>query len=51
MVKKKLVCDICGIEIDVENFDEMLEYKKDFGWKSKKIKDEWEDYCPDCKYD
>jgi hypothetical protein len=49
--KYTVVCNICGVSETLDSFDEMVEYKKDFGWKSKKIKNEWVDYCPDCKYD
>lgn len=45
-----LVCDICDFEVkDFETFGEAVDYKKDNGWKSKKIEDYgWIDKCPKC---
>lgn len=45
-----LQCDNCGYEVkNLDNFDEAVNYKRENGWKSKKIdKDEWEDRCPNC---
>lgn len=45
-----LQCDNCGYEVkNLDNFYEAVNYKRENGWKSKKIdKDEWEDRCPNC---
>ncbi len=47
-----LSCDVCN-EVEMnerfDNFDEAVQYKKDNGWKSQKIKGEWEDVCPECQ--
>ncbi len=45
-----LYCDVCGEEAEEEfyEFDEAVEYKKDNGWRSRKIKGEWADICPEC---
>lgn len=46
----ELNCDICGDSAD-ESFDEFAEavqFKKDEGWKSRKINGEWHDICPEC---
>lgn len=47
----KLVCDSCGYEVDgFDCFQEAVDYKKENGWKSKKVgEDEWEDNCTNCK--
>ncbi len=44
-----LACDICGEEETFDSFDEVIQYKKDNGWKSQKYKGEWEDVCPECQ--
>ena len=46
-----LTCDICGEEAG-EQFDafyEAVDFKKDNGWKSQKVRGEWQDVCPDCQ--
>jgi hypothetical protein len=44
-----LVCDVCQEDgIAFSSFDDAIEYKKEEGWKSRKINGEWEDVCPDC---
>jgi len=52
----QLVCDICGEETAArfDSFDEMLDYKMEQGWESKRgeqldFKDGWIDLCPICK--
>ena len=46
-----LTCDYCGEMCD-ENFNEFteaVEYKKEYGWKSVKDKnDDWQELCPEC---
>jgi len=45
-----LTCDICGEEIDFDDFYEAVDYKKENGWISRKDKyGYWEDICPDCQ--
>ena len=46
-----LSCDICG-DVAPESFDEFydaVDYKKESGWKSRRIKGEWHDVCPECQ--
>lgn len=45
-----LTCDICGEEAEEDFFEfyDAVEYKKDNGWRSRKIKGEWHDVCPEC---
>lgn len=40
-----LTCDICGEEADEDFFEfyDAVEYKKNNGWKSRKIDGEWND--------
>lgn len=47
----RLYCDICGYcePKEFDYFDEVVEYKKENGWKSEKYKSEWQDICPECK--
>lgn len=43
-------CDICG-EVIPETFPDFydaVQFKKDNGWKSRKINGEWHDVCPEC---
>ena len=47
-----LICDGCGLLIEVNTFDEAVDYKKDNNWKSIKSginRDDWSDYCPECR--
>jgi hypothetical protein len=45
-----LSCDYCGEEVSgFDDFYDAVQYKKDNGWKSKKIKGEWNDVCPECQ--
>lgn len=47
-----LQCDFCSNYIDdFEEFQEAVDYKKANKWKSKNIKGEWFDQCPDCRSD
>lgn len=46
-----LSCDVCGDEApqSFDDFYEVVEYKKENGWKSQKDEHgNWEDVCPDC---
>lgn len=45
-----LTCDNCGEELDeqFDYFDEVVEAKKEHGWKSKKVHGNWEDWCDKC---
>lgn len=46
----ELVCDNCGYTVSgMDDFMEAVDYKKENEWKAKKIDDEWEDRCPNCK--
>ena len=48
--KYALICDECGHEVKYFNtFDEAVEYKKENGWKSKRVDGEWVNVCPDCQ--
>ncbi len=46
-----LSCDVCGEVVDepLDDFYDAVNYKKAKGWKSRKIKGEWLDVCPDCQ--
>ena len=48
-----LQCDICGADASEEfsDFWDMVQYKKDHGWKNgrRKGKHEWEQVCPECQ--
>jgi len=46
-----LVCDVCGQEAELTFVDlnEMVQYKKDYGWINRKIDGDWENVCPDCQ--
>jgi hypothetical protein len=45
-------CDICGKQLAEEwTFQEAVEAKKNAGWCSRKIDNEWIDICDDCKWD
>lgn len=50
-----LECDICGTDAPevFDSFQDAVDYKKDpeNGWKSVKVKGEWQDKCPDCQDD
>jgi hypothetical protein len=45
-----LCCDICMEENEgpFEHFADAVEHKLGNGWKSRKIKGEWHDVCPEC---
>ncbi len=45
-------CDVCYFELDPENgFYDAVDAKKEAGWRSKKVKGEWEDICKKCQED
>lgn len=44
-----LICDICTNYEEFETFNEAVEFKKEFGWKSEKKNNEWIDICEECK--
>lgn len=46
-----LVCDVCGdmADKDFDSFDEAVDGKKRYGWKSQKTNGIWEDVCPACQ--
>ena len=48
--KYTLICDICraGTDEEYETFQDAVDAREDFGWKSKKIDGDWADLCPDC---
>lgn len=44
-----LSCDECGESADgFGDFNEAVEFKKEYGWKSVKEYGEWKDLCPAC---
>ncbi len=44
-----LICDICNDVVrNFDDFYDAVQFKKDEGWKSRKIKGEWCDICPEC---
>lgn len=44
-----LTCDICQSEVKYfESFDEAKEHKDTSGWKSKFLKNQWNDVCYQC---
>jgi hypothetical protein len=46
----QLSCDICG-EVNPKTFPDFydaVEFKKENGWKSRKLHDQWHDVCPEC---
>lgn len=45
-----LICDGCSDNEDFLEFQAAVDYAKANNWKTKKNdKDEWENFCPDCK--
>jgi len=46
-----LTCDVYQQEASEAffEFDEAVQYKKDYGWKSQRRNGEWEDVCPECQ--
>lgn len=43
-------CDVCGERTDelFYDFNEVAEYKRENGWKSRRVNGQWEEICPDC---
>jgi hypothetical protein len=45
-----LSCDFCGEQVDgFDDFYDAVDYKKDKGWKNKRINGDWNDICPECQ--
>jgi hypothetical protein len=46
----ELICDHCEDSVDgFDEFDDAVQYKKDYGWKSVKGESgEWYELCPQC---
>ena len=45
-----LVCDYCGGEsVEFDTFQDAVDGKNKFGWKSKRAGNEWHDVCPECQ--
>lgn len=43
-------CDVCGDVLEDEwDFYDAVEAKKQAGWRSRKVDDEWIDICPYCQ--
>ena len=45
-----LSCDCCGKQYECDTWHEAVDTKKDLGWTSKKIKNEWFDICDECTW-
>jgi len=47
----KIACDYCGeVMLDeFEGFYKAVNYKKEQGWRSKKVGDRWQEICPSCQ--
>ncbi len=48
----EVICDgeDCGEFLQVDgDFYDVLNEIKDHGWKSRKIRDEWQHFCPNCQ--
>lgn len=49
---QQMVCDNCsdtGEEFDRDDFALMIAREQRHGWTIRKVRDEWEHYCPNCK--
>lgn len=45
-----LICSQCGHEVKYfDSFDEAVAYKRDNGWISRKVGNEWVSKCPNCQ--
>jgi len=45
-----LVCDVCWeVPYSSDDFNDVVDHKKENGWKSRKADGEWIDVCPDCQ--
>lgn len=44
-------CDVCGEgeTREADSWRELMDGLKEDGWKTKKINDEWVNFCPECK--
>lgn len=46
----QLICDICGEVVkEFDDFYDAVDYKKDNGWRSRRVIGGWEDVCPECQ--
>lgn len=47
----ELNCDYCSnCQNDFDDFQEVIDYKKANGWKTRKMSNgDWEDKCPNCQ--
>lgn len=46
----QLICDICGEVVkEFDDFYDAVDYKKDNGWRSRRVIGDWEDVCPECQ--
>jgi hypothetical protein len=45
-----VACDNCDDELFTEelDFEDAVQVLREEKWKSAKVKNEWEHYCPDC---
>jgi len=47
-----VVCDCCGARLPgEENFYDAVRAKREAGWESRKVNEEWEDICADCEFE
>lgn len=45
----ELHCDRCEyVEEGFDDFMDAVKFKKEYGWKSMKVRDGWEDICSTC---
>lgn len=45
-----VVCDIClEVGYTTDDFNDAVDYKKAYGWKSRKENGEWVDICNSCQ--
>lgn len=43
-----LVCDNCEEGVELDSWDECLEYMRENDWKKKLIDGKFNNYCPEC---
>jgi hypothetical protein len=45
-------CNQCGEDITLAygDWDEFMEQFRSAGWRSRKNGEEWEHFCPECRY-
>ena len=45
----EIFCDGCDYShSEIGHFSEIWQDLKDEGWRCRRVKNEWEHYCPDC---